>query len=177
MADEFRLPCDQRRPLRPPSSAPLPYARMPPKVGDGEDDRALGLHDEEHAEGESAENRAPDVTEDDREALRPSSIRENVARSSPMNSVPRPARSPSYQAPASRASSSASARTLRRGIYRLPRRRSCTRSMTSSHGWASSGARRCAASRSSRSACCQSCSGTWPAVAAMRSHSDCTYSI
>ena len=44
---------------------------MPPKVRDGEHDRALGLDDEKHAEGEPAEDRAPDLTEDDREALRP----------------------------------------------------------------------------------------------------------
>jgi hypothetical protein len=56
---------------RRPSGAPLPHARIPPKVRDGEDDRALGLDDEEHAEGEPAQYRTSDLAEDDREALRP----------------------------------------------------------------------------------------------------------
>lgn len=54
-----------------PSGASLPHARVAPKVRDGESDRTLGLDDEEHAEGEPAEDRAANFTGDNWEPMRP----------------------------------------------------------------------------------------------------------
>jgi hypothetical protein len=118
----------------------LPDAGMPAKVRDGEDHLALGLHDEECAEGKLVENPRRTSRKTTRKREGPSSIRESVARSSPRNSVPRPARSRSYQEAASSASISASGRTTRPDIYRPVRRRSSTLLMTSLHGRASPGA-------------------------------------
>lgn len=64
-ASELRLwPARRSRPT-------LPHAWMPAEVRDGEDHCALGLHDEEHAEGKSVENRAADFAKDDREPCWP----------------------------------------------------------------------------------------------------------
>lgn len=84
---------------------------MPIQMKDGNDRRPIAFDEEERTEREAMKNRASDVRKDRGEAKGPSICR-NVSRTASRNSIPSPARSLSYQRAASKASISASGRTL-----------------------------------------------------------------
>ena len=99
-----------------PSNSLLPSLRVPVQMHDRHDGCDVAFEDEEDSEGEPADNGSSNGLRNQRELKRTRLDPSNVRRKSSRNSSPRPARSPSYQMEASRASISASGRILRRDI-------------------------------------------------------------